>query len=444
MKNIFRLGITTLLAAFAQIVPAGAAGLEISESGDAPGKKIAIVSPGLYKAVIWQASGGGINEFYNLASDADAKQNLAWSSHGLFEVGWHGNTFKGPDREDCCNKHIENKKRMVKDAKTGEMVRDICNDGTADWPSMGHKDLKVSGELAIIEQSPARVRVRAQAPFVWWSKLIHKLEATAIYTFYPSGRIVVQMRVQNPGERPFHWSSEYGPHIAVVGWNKKPDDKNQAFDPGFVWSTPKQDIFKSGSPAEELVLARSDATRTSLMISIPVEASELFPRTMQHNGRGIGWDRAGYGSSGIVMEKGYDSAWACVIQMGAENSALAPELKTAKDALPCSMQYRAPAKISGAELVTGDPGDFNKDGFNESEGCHVLKGPGPLSFTYERGAGGGFAPAFKVTGWKGTAPRKIKVDGKDVPAVSAVVDGNLILQITGTLEGEKAKIEIGG
>src|SRR6187431_3688969 len=64
-------------------------GLTVEESGTAPAKKITVTSPGVYKAVVWQASGGGINEFYDLASDPDAKRNLgtAW---GLFEVGWHG------------------------------------------------------------------------------------------------------------------------------------------------------------------------------------------------------------------------------------------------------------------------------------------------------------------------------------------------------------------
>ena len=117
---------------------------------------------------------------------------------------------------------------------------------------------------------------------------------------------------------------------------------------------------------------------------------------------------------------------------------------TVAEALPYAMQYRAPATITGAMLVTDDPGDLNKDGYNESEGCHVLKGPGPLRFTYERGKGAGFAPAFKVIGWKGDAPKTVKIDGEDVPCVAGIVDGKLILQITGTVEPAKARIVIGG
>jgi hypothetical protein len=76
-------------------------------------------------------------------------------------------------------------------------------------------------------------------------------------------------------------------------------------------------------------------------------------------------------------------------------------------------------------------------------GCHVLKGPGPLAFTYERGQGAGFAPAFKVLGWNGPAPEKTLVDGRGVPCAAGVGGGKLVLQVLGRIESEKAKIEIG-
>jgi len=129
--------------------------------------------------------------------------------------------------------------------------------------------------------------------------------------------------------------------------------------------------------------------------------------------------------------------------MGTFQNKLAPKIKTAKDALPFATQYREPAKITGATLVNDDDGDLNKDGDNESEGCHVLKGPGPLSFMYEKGKRAGLAPAFRALGWKGDAPKTVKVDGKDVPAAAAVVDGTLMVQLLGTISAGKARIEIG-
>ena len=63
--------------------------------------------------------------------------------------------------------------------------------------------------------------------------------------------------------------------------------------------------------------------------------------------------------------------------------------------------------------------------------------------TFERGTGAGFAPVFKVVGWKGEPPRCVTIDGKEVPAASAALNGTLILQVLGRIEGERAALQIG-
>src|SRR5262249_34282392 len=45
---------------------AKAQGLDVSEIGESPSRKVVIVSPGAYKAVVYQEAGGGIMEFYDL------------------------------------------------------------------------------------------------------------------------------------------------------------------------------------------------------------------------------------------------------------------------------------------------------------------------------------------------------------------------------------------
>jgi hypothetical protein len=128
---------------------------------------------------------------------------------------------------------------------------------------------------------------------------------------------------------------------------------------------------------------------------------------------------------------------------GTAGSKILPELRTPTEVFAHARQYRAPGQIDGTALVKDDPGDFNKDGYNESEGCHVLKGPGPCAFSYERGAGAGHAAAFKIVSWKGPAPSQITVDGREIPAVCAVVEGNLLVQLLRTLPSAKTKVEIG-
>lgn len=408
-------------------------GLEMTETGKSPGRKISIVSPGVYKAVVYQEAGGGIMEFYDLVQDPEAKWNLAGWDRGLFEVGWHGATFQSPaDKKDCCVKHMLDKNR-----------EGPCYDGTRDWPSIGHKNLKAEGDLEIIEQSPVRVRVRAKSWFVWWSKYADRdLPVEAVYTFYPAGQIFIQVRVKRTGDSAMHWGREYGPHLFVAAPKNKPEA-----NPVFKFSTPKLAEIKDGfaQPAEELVLAASDKVKATFLLAIPAESDKLFDCHMRHDGRSVGWDRAGYGSRSIVMAPGYDSTWACLIQMGTAGSRLIPELRTPKDALSHAVQYRKPPAVAvkGAELVTDDAGDFNADGFNESEGCTVLRGKGPVELTYRRKETAGFAPAFKIIGWQGPAPTRIKANGKEVPAIAQVVDGKLVLQVLGALEGPEVNIEIG-
>ncbi|HUT35785.1 MAG TPA: hypothetical protein VNE39_20025 [Planctomycetota bacterium] len=393
-----------------------AAGLEVAEAGAAPDLKVTVTSPGRYRAAVWQASGGGIMEFYDLASDPEAKLNLAGWDRGLFEIGWHG--ASRPDPDPALGDYGK--------APSGSY-------GCRDWPSIGHKELKAQGELEVVERSPARVRIRAKSLFTFWSRFVDRnMPVTATYTFYPAGQIAIQVRVQK-AEREFKWSGEYGPHLFLPA----PKDKPEA-NPRYVFSTPKVPRIKdsSFSPSEELVLATSEKVKAAFLLTIPAEEHALFDRHMRHDGRSVGWDRCGYGSGGVMMKPGYDSTWACMVQV-------LPQINAPKDALPYAMQYRTPAKVTGAELVRDDPGDLNRDGFNESEGCHVLKGPGPLSFGYERGAGAGFAPAFRVLGWKGEAPKAARVNGKEVQVAASVVGGTLVLQVLGAVEGQAVTIEIG-
>lgn len=69
--------ILSLLSICALAVPVQAGELTVEESGQSPDRKITVTSPGVYKAVVYQASGGGINEFYDLASDLGETKDLA-------------------------------------------------------------------------------------------------------------------------------------------------------------------------------------------------------------------------------------------------------------------------------------------------------------------------------------------------------------------------------
>jgi len=435
IRSSMRFWSMTLCCAFVSAGAAGA-GLEVARLGSPPDLKIAVTSPGVYRAVVCQSSGGGIMEFYDLAADPDARVNLAKDSagRGIFEIGWHGKEFQGPPgKENCCVKH-------VLDAKAGKAKQGNCCDGCRDWPSVAHKALKAEGELDVIEQGTARVRVRAKSWFTWWSKYTDKdLPVEAVYTFYPSGRIAIQVRVRRTGDSPMHWSTEYGPHLMLPADGRRPEA-----DLGFTWNTPKHKRLDA-APAkpEELLLAVSEKVKTSFMLTIPAEEQRIFDRHMHHNGRSIGWDRFGWGSAGIVMEPGYDSTWAALIQMGTSGSSQAPEMRTPADALPLAIEYRTPPKlaVNGAALVTDDPGDLNQDGYNESEGCYVVRGEGAVDFSCQTGAVL-HQPAFKILGHKGNVPEQVIIGGEDAAFAAGAQGGTLVVQVLTTVK-PGAKVVIG-
>jgi len=421
MRTAPTMSTLALVAWVAGGAAAAAAGLDVEDTGGKPAeRKVVITSPGVYRAEVWQAAGGGIMKFHDLA--ADPERNLAGFDRGLFEVGWHGAARK--DADPAKGDYISGQHQSY---------------GCRDWPSMGHQELKAEGALDVIEKSPARVRIRAESIFTFWSRFADKdMPVTGVYTFYPTGKIAIQVRVRKLA-REFRWSSEYGPHLFLIS-EKGPDGAIVGFHFG---SPGHPDDGQKAPKSEELCLAYSTTgIKTTFFITIPPEEHEVFSRHMRHTFAGR-WDRFGYGSGGVVMEPGYDATWACLIQMGSAGGSLAPQMRTPNDALPHAMQYREPAKLTGVALVTDDSGDLNRDGYNESEGCFVLKGPGPLAFTYERGKGAGFAPVFKVIGWKGAAPATVTIDSRETNAAVGVVDGTLIVQVLGTIESGKARVAIG-
>ncbi len=379
-------------------------------------RKITVISPGVYEAVITSATGGGIPEFYDLTREDQAKTNLTQPSRGLLEIGWHGSET----------------------SSDGKSMASI-----ADWPSAYRMRLNLPAVMEVIEQGPARVRVRVKTPLTFWDKRVHeKTSVTCVYTFYPAGRIVSQVSIEYNEETTFNWSREYGPHLYLYHDRKTP--ASQPFD----IRTPKIEslVDEPDAPAEQLVMAypTTPEIQTSFFITIPIEAQKRFSHSMRHSAHALNWVRGGYGSANVKMTKGFTDEWACMIQMGTKGSPLLKEFKSPRDAVPFADDYREPAKLSDAELVKDDEGDFNKDGFNESQGCHVIKASGPaVSIGYEKGEAAGFAPAFKIVGWKGAVPANVNVDGKNMPAAISLTNGNLIVSIIGEITGKKATIKIG-
>jgi hypothetical protein len=119
-------------------------------------------------------------------------------------------------------------------------------------------------------------------------------------------------------------------------------------------------------------------------------------------------------------------------------------------AQPYANDYRSPDRlsISKGTLDTNDEGDTDADGFNETEGCYVLKSAHDgVVFEVHGGAVSRMFPAFKIKNWTGNAPETLALGTEKLTAgkdfVSSVRGGVLLLQIVRIIK-EDVRVSILG
>ena len=127
---------------------------------------------------------------------------------------------------------------------------------------------------------------------------------------------------------------------------------------------------------------------------------------------------------------------------------LADDMNTVEEATLYANDYRTPdaLDVKKGELDKSDAGDDDKDGFNEAEGCYVLKAAGDgVMFTLHGAKVPRMNPAFKIKGWTGEAPKAIALGARDLAPKNfnaTVKDGTLLVQILVPVK-EDAQIAIG-
>ena len=101
--------------------------------------------------------------------------------------------------------------------------------------------------------------------------------------------------------------------------------------------------------------------------------------------------------------------------------------------------YRSPDTgfdVTQGVKVLDDPGDFDEDGFNESDGTYVLRRQIGQNVEFELHAGvTRVDPAFKILNWNEPSPASIRIDGVVEEEGSAfrasVSGGTLVVQLLG-------------
>jgi hypothetical protein len=289
-----------------------------------------------------------------------------------------------------------------------------------------------SVEFEVFEDTPARVRTRTSHD-QWPSEVFE-------YTFYPAGQIFVGASFVTERSDPDVRLASFGLYNgksgrinwrAIIGGGKGHMHGEGAYETQTPFIL---EHSNEGWPSYRDTVADD-------LLYCPAAPGDY--RSYANNEIPLSWRRS-------PLRVGVDSSadkqhYALQIRIYPRN------INSWEAGVPYLEDYQNPGRlgVTIGELVTDDAGDLNTDGYNESEGCYVLKADGgKVKFTLDATERPRYQPAFKVTGWAGGKPKSVTVngeaakEGKTYNAASLERKGALVLQLLEAYDGKEFEVEV--
>jgi hypothetical protein len=285
-------------------------------------------------------------------------------------------------------------------------------------------------KLELLESGPARVRVRTSGPHCRYGSTDVKarwkeLGFEQTFTMYPSGATYVDYcLVAGRPLRLHHF-------LLIIKSNGSWGNKGKGGGKGEVHCASESGDKVEYGKGTSLALQWSDG---------PTHFQDFLMVLHQGKFGGTYWNE-GYEDKDIRTGVNLMSRWpGGQLPAGRDHILLlfcfGQDINSPEAARRYAEDYRNPdplAVIQGA-VVTNDAGDFDLDGFNEAEGCYVLRAaPGGVQFTLHGAKTPRESPAFKVKNWAGAAPATVTLGAEMLTPgegfVAAVEAGQLILQV---------------
>lgn len=290
-------------------------------------------------------------------------------------------------------------------------------------------------ELELLEAGPVRARVRLKGWHARYGKttpdaLWKDLAFEQVFTLYPTGSIYVDYSLITEQPVPLkHFlmiiksTGKWGPK----GKEEGGDEVHSAGEHGP--QSPSRSATTDNSSS--FVLQWSNG---------PTHFQDILLVMYQGKFTGSYWHE-GYLDRDYRTALNILSRWPDrVVPKGRDTISLmmrfADDMNDEKLAASYAQDYRLPDRlaVTQGEADKTDPGDLDKDGFNEVEGCYVLKSsPTGVAFTIHGKELARMQPAFKILGWTGEVPSKVNVGGKELEKGkgfnASVAAGSLLLQI---------------
>jgi len=295
-------------------------------------------------------------------------------------------------------------------------------------------------KMELLEAGPVRVRVRLSGPHCRYGYTDPKaawkdLGFEQTFTLYPTGDVYTDYALVTDKPVPLH-------HFLLIikstgAWGKR--GKGEVHCAGEAGEKPPY-----GETASPFALQWSDG---------PTYFQDILLVMFQGRYKATYWNE-GYEDKDVRAGLDLLSRWPDkAVPKGNDHILLlmrfADGLNGERAAAPYANDYRSPDRLTVAEgaLDTTDEGDFDADGFNEAEGCYVLKaGAKGVEFTLHGSKIPRTDPAFKVKGWRGDAPKAVRLGSKNIAAgmgfYASTHEGTLLLQVPASIK-EDVGIAIG-
>lgn len=283
-------------------------------------------------------------------------------------------------------------------------------------------------EMSLLEAGPARVRVRLRGAHMRYGNVDPKnawkeLRFDQTYTIYPDGSVFIAYGLEQVEPVTYH-------HFLVI------TKSNGAWGPQGKGEG-KGEVRVAGEAGAEKPTSKSPTSFTLQWSDGPTWFTDIL-MVAQKGKFGASYWNEGYQDKDIRCSFDLGGLWpGKTLPAGKQRvnflMRFADGINSAEAGALHAADYRSPDRltVTKGSADTADEGDRDADGYNEEEGCYVLKpSPEGVAFTIHGKAAPRIHPVFKVKGWTGTAT--VTVDGKPVP--TSLREGTLLVQVPGIVK----------
>lgn len=271
-------------------------------------------------------------------------------------------------------------------------------------------------ELELLEAGPVRARVRLKGWHARYGKttpdaLWKELAFEQVFTLYPTGSIYVDYSLLTETPVPLKHLLLITKSTGKWGPSGKGEGANEVHSAG-EHGPESPSRSTTADKLSSFTLQWSDG---------PTHFQDILVVMYQGKYGGSYWHEGyldrDYRTALNILSRWPDRA----VPKGRDSIPLmmrfADDMNGEKLAAPYAEDYRKPDRLAVAqgEVDRTDAGDLDQDGFNEREGCYVLKsGRAGTAFTIRGSELARMQHVFKIKGWKGEAPSKIVVGGREL------------------------------